>query len=220
MKFPLLAYIILLCPVLTACNEDVFIDRPEIEEPPVEKPDPDPEPKPEITDSLHLNSLIYDKSSVTLHEDEYVSEATTIFTNYTQSSGVSILYDNYNYSLVRISNSTYYVIPWAKEQPDVEVPGLDSEGIPGLYGTMIPFAFGVTRIPQQYMPGHIERFDLPPNSKVKATVYTTHRLVTAVANINYYISPYSESLTDGSVNVSVSIPVDIRVEWSEILPAE
>lgn len=219
MKHLLFTYIIMIGALFTACNHEVFVERPEVEEPPVDNPEPDPDP--EIADSLILKSFIYDESSLTLASELRVQEAISSFENHTASRGVSVLYNNYNSSIVYISNSTYYAIPWAKTgQPDIEVPGLDSEGVPGFYGTVIPFAFGSTVVPRQYMADHREDFDLPPYSKVTATIYTTYRVVTASADIEFFIASLPSYLDDGRVTVRVAVPVDIKVKWSEITPVK
>ncbi len=219
MKQLLLTYIVILGVLFTACNDMVFVQRPEPEEPPVEEPDPGAEP--EFEDSLMLKSLVYDKSTLRLEDEEIILDATSTFSNHTESWGVTVLYDNYNKSIVTITNSTYYVTPWAKNQDKhIEVPGLDSDGVPGFYGTEIPFSFGTTVIPRQYMAGHMETFDLPPHCKVSATIYTTFRSVTAKADIEYFMTSFPSSIENGWVKVTVWVPVDIRVEWSEVTPAE
>ncbi len=221
MKLSMLRYIVIPMILLAACNDNVFIDRPNPEMPPADEPNLDPDPEPEITDSLILVSLIYDKESLTLDSEEMVLDAKTTFVNHTSSEDMTILYDNYNSSIVMISNNTYYVTPWAKsDRPSIEVPGLDSEGIPGFYGTEIPFAFGTTIIPRQYMAGEKAHHDVPTHHQITATVYTTYKSVFAKAVIKYYSSDYPTIIEDGWVDVTVAVPVDIRVEWSEITPAE
>lgn len=205
--------------LLAACNDEVFIDRPKPEKPPVDEPTIDS--KPEFTDSLLLVSLVYDKESLILDSDEMVLDAKTTFVNHTTSEKMTVLYDNYNYSIVRIWNSTYYVTPWStSERLSIEVPGLDSEGVPGFYGTEIPFAFGTTIIPRQYMAGERAEHDVPIHHQITATIYTTYKSVVAKAAIKYYSSDHPSIIEDGEVKVMVSVPVDIRVEWSEITPAE
>ncbi|MBD5356763.1 MAG: hypothetical protein HDR88_07145 [Bacteroides sp.] len=222
MKISLIKYIIILPLLFAACNDDIFVKRQNPEQPPIEEPSIDSEPKPEVTDSLILTSFVYDKESLTIVDDaEVILDAKTTFVNHTSSKGVWILYDNYNHSIVQIHNNTYYVTPWAKsDMPYVEVPGIDSDGNPGFYGTEIQFAFGTTIIPRQYMAGYKEYFDLPPHSQVSATIYTTYHSVVANADIKYYSSSYPTLIEDGWVTVKVTVPVDIHVEWSEITPAE
>ncbi len=211
----LLIFFLSLTGALVGCNHYVFVDRPEPEEPPVVNPDPDPD----MTDSLVLKTLVYNKASLTLTDETWTQEAVITFENHSSSTGVKVLYDNYNSSIVRIFNNTYYVIPWAKKgQPDIDVPGLDSIGVPGFYGTKIPFAFGTSVIPRQFMPGHSESFDLPSDSKVTATVSITYRVVRAHADIEYFMSSYPDSSDSGWIDVRVDVPVDIEVEWSEIIP--
>lgn len=219
MKLSLLRYIVIPLILLAACNDEIFIDRPKPEVPPAEEPDISSEP--EFTDSLILVSLVYDKESLILDDEEMVLDAKTTFVNHTPSENMTILYDNYNYSIVRISNTTYYVTPWAtSERLYIEVPGLDSKGVPGFYGTEIPFAFGTTIIPRQYMAGETAEHDVPIHHQITATVYTTYKSVVAKAAIKYYSSSYPSIIEDGEVKVTVSVPVDIYVEWSEITPAE
>ena len=219
MQLSLIRYFVIPLILLTACNEEVFIDRPKPENPPADEPTIDS--KPEFTDSLILVSLVYDKESLTLDSEEMVLDAKTTFVNHTPYENMTILYDNYNSSIVRISHTTYYVCPWAtSERLPIEVPGLDSEGVPAFYGTVISFAFGTTIIPRQYMAGERAEHDVPIHHQITATVYTTYKTVIAKATIKYYSSSYPSIIEDGWVKVTVSVPVDIRVEWSEITPAE
>ncbi|MDE6371492.1 MAG: hypothetical protein K2K92_08400 [Duncaniella sp.] len=217
MKIKLIIWILLLGTVVASCNDEVFVRRPVAEVPPDVEPDTaDPG---ESTDSMILVSASYNDWPLEVKPEDLVLDAETHFENHTSSSGVGILFDNYNSTLVRISNSTYYVVPWARcGQPSIEIPGLDKEGIPGFYGAEIPFAFGLSVLPHQYMPGHIEHFDLPPHSEVTARICTTRRVVTGRADIIYYNTGFPNSLEKGWVDVQVSVPVDIRVEWSEIKP--
>lgn len=217
MRIKLITKILLLVMALTSCNDEVFVRRPVAEMPPDAEPDPD-DPA-ESTDSLMLVSASYNEWPLEVKPEYMVLDAETHFENHTSSSGVGILFDNYNSTLIRISNSTYYVTPWARSgQPSIGIPGLDKEGNPGFYGAEIPFAFGLTVLPHQYMPGHVEYFDLPPHSKVSAKIYTTRSMVTAKADIVYYITGFPNSLEKGWVDVQVSVPVDIRVEWGEVKP--
>lgn len=222
MKYFLIYISILGGLLITSCNDDVFVRRPEPEKP-IEKPDPEPGPGPdeEFTDSFMLKSIDYQMSTLSIQPEPLVLQSQSNFINYTSNTGVSILFDNYNSTWVKIYNSTYYVLPWAKEQPLIEVPGINADGEAGFFGTKIPFAFGNTYIPAQYMAGHIERFDLPPNSKVTATVTVTRRIVEVRGDISYYIDNYPDpSIVKNWAQVVVTVPVDISVEWGEVTPAE
>ena len=194
--------------------------------PPVEIPDepdnPDDPDDPYDAGVFMLSSLEYVESTLTLAPDEdgYTTR-TTFINNGPDVINATILFDNYNGSIVRISNSSYYVIPWApaEEQPCVPVPGLDSEGNPGFYGQEVPFTFGKFVLPYQYMEGHTESFSLPGYSKVTAEVEITRRCVEAKADIKYYLTKFPDSFDNGWVVVSVQVPVKIQVEWSEVTPA-
>lgn len=204
---------------VASCNDEVFVERPKDTPPSTEEPD-DPD-TPEMTDSLMLKSFRYLENTLELGENESVYEVTTTIKNFTDSRDIQLSYDRYNNAIVRIYNNTYYVTPWAKSgQPEVEVPGLDADGVPGFYGTKIPFAFGRTIIPGQYKQGEIIHFDLPKNHQVTATAYVTRKAVRAKADIEYNSIEYRNSIMDGWVEVQVEIPVDITIEWSEVTPAE
>ncbi len=218
MKWIFLIPIIILC---AACNDEVFVKRPGAEVPEPEEPTTPPEkPDPVFTDSMKIQSFWYRDEPLTVDPDEWVIEGVTHFTNYTASSGVAVIFDNYNSSFVQISNNTYYVYPWAKEQITIPLPGLNEDGVPGFYGSEMVFSPGFSVLPKQFRAGHIERFDLPANSKVTATVYTVRKTVKAVADCKYYNTEFPSSIEDGFWNVSVSVPVKIYVEWSEVTPAE
>ena len=216
--------ILLLTGVMTACNDEVFVSRPPVEIPDNsdDPDDPDTPDDPYDAGVFMLASIKYNESSLTLgpYEQSFTT-GTTFINNGPKAIDVTVLFDNYNGSIVQISNTTYYAIPWAPadEQPCVPIPGLDSDGNPGFYGQEIPFAFGKSILPYQYMAGHTESFSLPAYSKVKADVTVTRCCMEAKADIKYYMSNFPESLDNGWVVVSVQVPVKIQVEWSEVTPA-
>lgn len=218
MKIKLITFILFFGIILTSCNNDVFVPRPEEVIPPEENPDSDP--KPEITDSLILKSLTYIDGTLQVNSSlEDVRESkTTFINNGDKIIKVTILFDNYNHSIVKISNSTYYVLSWKEIQPEIEIPGFDARGVPGFYGTKIPFKFGTTSVRCQFLPGHTEQFDLPPFSKVTAMVSTRRKVVTAKAEIIYSHSDYPNSLQTGWADVSVSVPVEMTLSWGEVIP--
>lgn len=216
MKVKLVTHVLLLSVAMASCNDEVFVSRP----PEVIPPEENPEPEPENKDSLVLQSLTYGIGTLNVEPvGESISE--TIFNNNCDKPiKVYVLYDNYNNSLVRISNSTYYVIPWKKEQPNIQIPGIGSYGLPYFDDTEIPFKFGITSVPRQYMPGHTESFELPPSTMIRAYIYVNRKVVTAKADIVYYISDFPDSLSENWVDVSVLVPVEIRVEWGKIMPIQ
>lgn len=209
-------YVLLLSVAMASCNDEVFVPRP----PEVIPPEENPEPEPENTDSLVLLSLTYNIGTLKVEPVGETVRETIFNNNGDKPIEVHVLYDNYNNSLVRISNSTYYVIPWKKEQPYIQIPGIDSFGLPHFDDTEIPFKFGITSVPGQFMSGHTESFVLPPHSKIKTYIYVNRKVVTAKADILYYISDFPDSLSENWVDVSVSIPVEIRVEWGKIMPIQ
>lgn len=219
MKVKLIIYIFALCALLMSCNEDVFVPRPGEVVPPEE---PEPEPKPQLKDSLILRSLVYQKDSFEIDSSlEKVWEHQTTWYNRGDKPVTGhLLFDNYNNSIIRISNHTSYAISWKKEQPEIEVPGINAEGSTGLYGVKIPFKFGSTTVRSQYMPGHEETLELPPYSSVTAKIYVLRKVVKAKADIIYGIFDYPDSKDTNWVEVSVSQPVDIKVEWGDIMPIE
>lgn len=201
------------------CNRDVFVDSPEPGwSEPAPTPDPGPEPEPVFTDSLVLTDFSYIDGTLEVLPETWVQDATTTFRNYTPSPGVAILMDNYNKALVRVSNSTYYVFPWARLQPEITLPGLDSDGVPGFYGDKMPFAFGFSNIHTSLRAGEREEFPLPSNAQVTVVVYTTYRTVKAKADIGYFNTYTPSSVESGWVDVTVAVPVDITAEWGEIIP--
>lgn len=216
MKVKLVTHVLLLSVAMVSCNDEVFVSRPSEVIPPVENPEPEPENK----DSLMLRSLTYNIGTLNVEPVGETVRETTFNNNGDKPIEVWVLYDNCNNSLVRISNTTYYVIPWKKEQPYIQIPGLDSFGLPHFGDTEIPFKFGITSVPCQFMSGHTESFVLPPYSKIKAYIYVKRKVVTAKADIVYYISDYPDSLSENWVDVSVSVPVEIRVEWGKIMPIQ
>ncbi len=216
MKVKLITYALLLFVAMVSCNDEVFVSRPAEVIPPEENPDPEPEK----TDSLELLSLTYDIASLHVEPIGEMVRETIFRNNGGKSIEVNILYDNYNNSLVKITNSTYYVIPWKKEQPDIQIPCIDSFGFPHFDDTEIPFKFGITSVPHQFMVGHMESYEIPPYSKVSAQIYVKRKVITAKADIIYYISGFPDSLSYNWVDVSVSVPVGIRVEWSDVSPIQ
>lgn len=220
MKVKLITYIFAMGAFLMSCNDDVFVPRSGEVIPPEEEPEP--EPKPQLKDSLILKSLVYQKDSFEIDSSlEKVWQHTTTWYNRGDKPQTGyLLYNNYNNSIIRISNHTYYVISWKTEQPEIEIPGINADGVPGLYGVKIPFKFGSTTIRGQYMPGHEESLELPPFSSVTATIYVLRKVVKAKADITYGVFGYPDSKDTNWVEVSVSQPVDIKVEWSDITPIE
>lgn len=202
---------------VTSCNDEVFVTRQEPQLPPDEQPEPEP-PGDESTDRLILRSLDYIQSTLGVSPNDVTTQSKTNFVNNTSSAiTVSIFYDQYNKSYLTIENSTHYVIPWSDDQPLIEIPGLNSEGVAGFYGVEVPFKFGKSIVPAQYMPGYEDLLELPPYSQVSATVSVTRQAVIATADIKYYINNYPDSADDtGWVSVKVEVPVDINVEWGDV----
>ena len=197
---------------LGACNNDVFVPRPS-DTPDIVEPDPDPDPEPESDDSLRVVGFKYNDASLKVSENILTYQAETTFINNTNYRGATILFDNYNNSVVRISSNTYWVLPWVTE-PEymIDIPGI-KDGIPGFYGEKAPFKIGSFAIPYQYMPGHKEYFDLPPHSKVTAVVTYNRRRVRATGILTYG-APFvgSRQLDDGTL---VSSPLE---DMSPFLP--
>ena len=215
-----LLYLIGLIMFLGACNNDVFVPRPS-DTPDIVEPDPDPDPEPESDDSLRVVGFKYDDASLKVSENILTYQAETTFINNTNYRGATILFDNYNNSVVRISSNTYWVLPWVTE-PEymIDIPGI-KDGIPGFYGEKAPFKIGSFAIPYQYMPGHKEYFDLPPHSKVTAVVTYNRRRVRATGILTYEMIEFPETSRDSAqIQVDVEFPVYISVEWGEIKPAE
>ncbi len=206
--------------LLTACNDEVFVPRPS-EVPDIENPEPEPEP--EKKDSLRIIDFVYDSASLKVYDkpEEDIGKSTII--NKTDNRGAYILYDNYNKSLVRISSNTYFVLPWVEEPKYMlEIPGL-KDGIPGFYGSELPFAFGTFTLPHEYGPNesHLSYFDLPPYSQVSATIRTKKKRVEATGTLYYEMVDYPGTSRDSvKVNVFVEVAVQTSVEWGEIIPVE
>lgn len=212
-----LIFVLLAGCVLTACNDDVFVSRPEPEVPAEEPEDPG---EPSDTNLIYLKTISYNSVEVAPNDCKF--STTTTIVNRGEATQVHVLYDNYNQSIVTIYNTTCYVHQWApqQEQPWIIIPGLDAEGTPGFYGTEMPFAFGKTIVYRQYMPGHEESHNLPANSQITATIYYTRRMVIGEAEMVYYLAPWIDSPFTGQLTVSVEVPVDIQVEWGEVTPAD
>ncbi|MDE5608325.1 MAG: hypothetical protein K2I64_05275 [Muribaculaceae bacterium] len=215
-----LIFILAAVGALTACNDEVFVSiRPE------EKPDPVPpeeNPEPVFSDSLVLSALEYIDYTTVLTDEIWELEGVTNFYNHDSQGTMYILLDNYNSTLVSISNSTYYVTPWAKEdQPLIDIPCLDL-ATETLYmrHDFIPFKFGITSVRGELRGGEKDSLTIPANTMVRATVHITRRKITASANITYYNTEYPTQSEMGWVNVVVWQPVDIRVVWSDVLPIE
>lgn len=208
---------LLLAVTLAACNHDVFVE-PALPENPDPGPDKPEEPD-EPTGELILESGEYDLATLASDPaDVYTFESKSTFFNHDSEGRMTILYDNYNASLIRISNSTYYVTPWATEQIDIPVPGLDAEGTPGFYGAQIPFKFGTTVLPYQFKKGEKESMLLPADTKVTATVTTLRRAVTVKGKIVYIDTNIPSYPQESEIEVTVMQPIDIIVEWSDIEP--
>lgn len=222
MKF-ISCIIIILGLILVSCNDDVFVPRPGVEEPPSE---PGPGSEPEITDSLMLVFLTYQEETLkVVPELEKVWEYnTTYFNNGDKPLKVYLLNNNYDPLQVKISNWTSYVIPWAKQQPEVLIPSFEGFGQPGFYGKTAPFKFGINTVKfeqdESAEPEVLDSYEVPPYSKVKAKVLVRRMVVTAKADIEYCFMEYPESLMDGWVEVTVSQAVDIKVEWSDVTDNE
>lgn len=202
--------------LLTSCNNEVFVPRPS-DIPDIEEPEPTPEGK----DSLRVIRFNYDPGSLKVSDYNFTYQSKTTFINNTDNRGAYILFDNYNNSVVSVSSNTVFALPWVKEPKYmIEIPGL-KDGIPGFYGMEVPFEFGKLLIPYQYMPGHKEYFDLPPHSQVTAIVTYKRKRVLAMGIMTYELTTFPKISRDSAtVMVSVDVPVDISVEWGEIIPAE
>lgn len=218
MKKILLFLISILGITLVACNDEVFLRHPEPTEP--ESPEPEPPDEPEFTDSLRLISLTYDPTTLEEGHELWTTESKTTFFNHDSEGDMTVLFDNYNHSIIRVFNSTYYAVPWAKSEPIIEIPSFNSELVPGFYGVEMPFAFGSSTVKSQFLAGHQESIHLPADTKVTAIVFTTRKMVMAKADIEYtrIEEPYYKA--SGWVNVVVWQPVDMRLEWGEITPIE
>lgn len=208
--------------VFVSCNDEVFVKAPDIVDPnPEPEPEPDPDPEPDINDFLMLQSITYDESSIKLVED-VINSSTRVTYKFNGTGGnATILYDNYNSSLVRISSNTQFLLPWAEVQPSIFIPTLDAQLTPGFWGLEIPFEMGLTEVPCQYMAGERESLYVPDKSEVTATVYIQQRIVKAQATITYQlVENPAETPAEARVNVEVWQPVGIRVEWSDIKAIE
>ncbi|MBD5214079.1 MAG: hypothetical protein HDS75_04560 [Bacteroidales bacterium] len=205
---------------IAACNDEVFVTL-HPEETPGTTP-PDDQPEPEFTDSLVLRSLEYIPDSIHLDDEIWVQKGVTRFYNHDSQGTMYVLLDNHNSTLVSINNTTYYVTPWAKEsQPLISIPYLDpaSETI-SLRPDFMPFKFGITSVSGQLRGGETDSLTIPANTMVQATVYTTRRRITAKADIAYFFTDFQQQTETGWVVVTVWQPIDIRVEWSSVLPIE
>ncbi len=226
MKSTIHIYIILLlglAAAVTACNDDVFVTLPPEDIPgPGPTPPDDPEPEPVYTDSLVLLAFDYIDGSITLTDDYWEQDGVSIFYNHGVEGPMTISLDNYNATMVSIYNSTHYVIPWAKEgQMLIGIPYYDAATSDvTILQDFIPFKFGLTSIRGQLMGAGTSSLTIPANTKVRATVYTTRRKITARAQIMYKSTDWVNTSEIGWADVVVWQPVDIRVEWSDILPIE
>lgn len=205
--------------IFTGCNDEVFVNLPEIGNSPSETDPDDSSSKPVFTDSLYLKTFEYDPASIELSDKIWEQEGKSTFIIYDSPWSVSVLFDNHNNTLVIITNSTYYAIPWAKEQPPIPMLRYDSDtrevsAVPDA----LTFSFGTTSVPKQYMPGERESFYLPADFGVTAFITTSRIGIKARAHITYSLSG-SEDLSETDVNVVIWQPVGIRVEWSDIFPA-
>ncbi len=217
-----LIFAIIAVAALAGCNDDVFVKLPPQGDEPGSQPTPPDEPEPFYPDSLILTAFDYFENSIELTDELWEQDAVTHFYNHDSEGTMTVLFDNYNSTLVSISNSTYYVTPWAKEdQMYIDIPCLDiATDEVTIRPHFMPFKFGITSVKGQLMPGGTSSLTIPGNTQVKATVYTTRRKIAAKAQIAYYNTAYPNTTETGWANVIVWQPVDIRVEWSDVQPIE
>lgn len=203
----------------TSCNDEVFVKPSEAVDPDPGGDPSNPNP-PAATDSLVLLSIEYDDATISLTNVQSMRKDIINFEFHTATGGDAVVfYDNHNSSIVYFKSNTYFVTPWAQLQPSVSIPTLDDDMTPGLWGVEMPFKIGLSLVPLQYMAGHEERLYVPGGSKVTATVHVLQRLVTAQAEIKYYVTDApGHTPVDAKVNVEVWQPVEITVEWSDITP--
>ncbi len=164
-----------------------------------------------------LTAISYDKESVTCNADPWIQDASTTFHNNTaKPMECTILYDNYNFGLVKFTLiNTQHYIKLAENQPSVSIPTVADNGIPGFYGKFAPFSTTTKRTFPMYMPGHTESTVVEPMCAMRADVLTYRHVLSAYCYVTLENSETKET-EQVECRVQVFQPYNITVKWSDV----